>query len=374
MQAGLLPFFMGVYTVTKSTRQYKIMPYYGTKHKATPLIWKLCPPSVRSLIEPFCGSLSVTLTAPERIKHILVNDYNALLVNLWRAIRAYPEDVLAHARRPVSDLDMWATEFMVKKWVEVHLPRMAADLDYYDVRIAGLFLYGQCNYLANNFGAYKGPWVIDKDEEGYDVMVKSDKSKGISAQVPDLKGDMGIRAKIPDLKGDVGISAQVPELKHDKGIQTTESGCEDPWAPVMREISRKLTKYRILCGDWARVLTKGVVNELERKKKGALVFLDPPYDDTLSSGVGTTYICEDQLSISKSVREWCVEATKTGSNLVIMLCGRKTEHDELLSIPGWEKHSWSANAGYGVNGDHKQENIWCFNCEPIEKPIEKPTA
>ena len=341
-----------------STRQYKIMPYYGTKHKATPLIWSLCPDSVTHLIEPFCGSLSVSLTAPKRVSKILVNDYNALIVNFWRAVKAAPEEVLSLARRPVSDLDMWAAEFTTKRWAEVQLPRMAADIDYHDVRMAGLWLYGQCNYLANNFGTLTGPWRVVKDDEGFDVMsrlpeLKSD--KGIQANVPELKRDKGIQANVPDLKSDMGIQANVPDLKRDMG--------EDPWAPTMREIAKRLESYRILCGDWGRVLTKGVINECAKKKQGTLVFLDPPYDDSLSEGCGTSYVCEDQESIPHKVREWCVNATKGGSNLVIMLCGRKTEHDALLEIPGWTKHSWSTNAGYGVSGDHKQENIWVYGAK-----------
>lgn len=337
------------------------MPYYGTKHKATKLIWDLCPPTVRSLIEPFCGSLSVSLTAPEKIKRILVNDYNALIVNFWRAVKADPTGVLAHARRPTSDLDMWAMEFTTKAWAAKQLPRMAADIDYHDVRMAGLWLHGQCNYLANNFGTVKGPWHVVPDEDGVPAMTK----------VPELKGDVGIWAQVPELKSDMGIRAKVPELNVDKGIRAKvpelESGTdEDPWASPMREIAKKLEGYRILCGDWARVLTKGVINEANRRKQGTLVFLDPPYDDTMSSGCGTSYACEDQLSISRDVRNWCAKETgrEGGSNLVIMLCGRKGEHDSLLEITGWEKHVWSTNAGYGVSGDHNTEAIWCYNCLP----------
>lgn len=365
-------------------RQYKIFPYYGTKAKAASLVWSLCPDSVDHLIEPFCGSLAVSLEAPGQVTKFLVNDYNALIVNFWRAVQASPDAVLAMARRPCSDLDMWAAEFTTKEWAKVQLPRMAADLDYFDVRMAGLWLYGQVNYLANNFGTLSGPWHRVPDAEGVLSManvpeLKTDKGirasvpglcmdMGIRANVPELHTDMGIRAMVPDLLMDKGIRSNVPELHTDKGIRSNvpdlkgDAG-EDPWAPVMRRISKKLETYRILCGDWGRVLSAGLINACEKKKRKTMVFLDPPYDDTLSSGGGTKYVCVEQLAISAKVREWCAAQTATPSNLVIMLCGRKTEHDALLDIPGWKKHVWSSGSGYGVNGDHKTEAIWAYGAK-----------
>jgi hypothetical protein len=95
------------------------------------------------------------------------------------------------------------------------------------------------------------------------------------------------------------------------------------------------------------------------------VYLDPPYDDRLSSGSGQDYVGMGEVgAISKAVREWCKANTANGSNMVIILSGRKTEHDDLLEIPGWVKHPWKTGGGYNPK-DSDTENLWCYNTRDL---------
>ena len=340
----------------------KPMPYYGSKIAAVDLIWGLAKDSARALIEPFVGSACVAATAPDGIKNIVINDSNALLVNFWRAVHKDPQGVLEAATRPCSDLDMWAAEYACKDFAKANAQRMAADIDYCDVNKAGLFLYGQCNYLANNFCTLTGPWVRVPDEEGYLRMEDS-------RYIPE-KSDMGIRAKVPMLNSDVGIRAMVPEMKSDVGIRAMVPEQAMTWSDAMQYIAKRTEAWRVLCGDWKRVVTYGLLNEYD-KDGGAFIFLDPPYDDSLGKGQGTDYMAPDgtvgaQCHVSKEVRDWCIENTKEGKcPWTIVLCGRYTEHDELLDIPGWAKVQSKGKSSYATDKDaFKQEYMWCWNHKP----------
>jgi hypothetical protein len=282
-----------------------------------------------------------------------MNDSNALIVNFWRALEKDPDSVLLHATRPVSDLDMWAAEFACKEWATKHITHMAGDLEYHDVRMAGLWLYGQCNYLANNFGSLTGPWHSVLDDRGDKHMMR----------VPDMKIDMGIRAQVPDMKGDMGIRAMVPEMKGDKGIRAKVP--EMTWNDALRILQDRLHRFRILCGDWKRVLTPGLLHEYSQDGS-AFIFLDPPYDDSLGQGAGTSYVGTEgpgnYYSVSAEVREWCKAMTETACPHTIVLCGRYTEHDALLDTPGWTKIPGKAKSSYAIDKTaSKQEFLWCYN-------------
>ena len=337
-------------TTNRNSKWYpKPFPYYGSKQAAVDIIWALAKDTARCLIEPFSGSACVALSAPDHIKNVVLNDSNAMLVNFWRALEKDPDGVLSHATRPVSDLDMWAVEFATKEWAKNHITRLAAELDYSDVRMAGLWLYGQCNYLASNFGTLTGPWHAVVGEDGHKHMT----------QVPNMKGDKGIRAQVPDMGCDRGIRAKVPEKKM-------------TWGDALKILQERLHRFRILCGDWKRSVTKGLLHEYDKDGQ-AFIFLDPPYDDTLGKGTGVSYVgtegAGDYYHVGKEVREWCKTKTSVPCPYTIVLCGRYGEHDELLSIPGWTKVAGKAKSSYAKDKTaHQQEYLWCWNANVPESP------
>jgi len=71
------------------------IPYQGSKRRLAGLILTLFPNRVERLVEPFAGSSAVSLAAAASSKaaSFWLNDSNAALIELWRAILEYPEDL-----------------------------------------------------------------------------------------------------------------------------------------------------------------------------------------------------------------------------------------------------------------------------------------
>lgn len=71
------------------------IPYQGSKRRLAGLILNLFPERVERLVEPFAGSGAVSLAAAAAAKAetFWLNDSNAALADLWRAILEQPEDL-----------------------------------------------------------------------------------------------------------------------------------------------------------------------------------------------------------------------------------------------------------------------------------------
>jgi len=77
------------------------IPYQGSKRQLAHLIVSYFPERVERLFEPFCGSCAVSLAAAHlrRAQRFVLNDINAPLMTLWRAILDEPDELLAGYRR-----------------------------------------------------------------------------------------------------------------------------------------------------------------------------------------------------------------------------------------------------------------------------------
>ena len=73
------------------------IPYQGSKRKVASQIVALMPEAPEKLIEPFAGSAAITLAAlaEGKVSHVLLNDLNKPLVELWQSIIDGP-DILAN--------------------------------------------------------------------------------------------------------------------------------------------------------------------------------------------------------------------------------------------------------------------------------------
>ena len=107
-------------------------------------------------------------------------------------------------------------------------------------------------------------------------------------------------------------------------------------------------------GDWSRVCGPSVTRLIAHGSIPCAVFLDPPYSHEIREA--TLYRKDNDCGAA--VREWAIE---NGSNplLRIALCGYEGEHE----MPGWSKHAWKTQGGYGGqaeerNGNEKKERIW----------------
>jgi hypothetical protein len=206
-----------------------------------------------------------------------------------------------------------------------HREKMKTDPDYFDVKLAGWWVWGLCQWIGTG-------WFAERDSPAQRGQGDSPSVSPLPAsppmQLPHL-GDagMGIHRKLPHL-GDAG-RGQLTDL--------------------FNQLSARFRGVRIACGDWSRVLGDSVT-----WRHGITgILLDPPYAE------GDMEYAATSKGISAQVGAW---ARENGSHplLRIAVCGLEGEHD----LPGWECVPWKARGGYGSqradgsNDNRKRERIW----------------
>jgi hypothetical protein len=290
-------------------------PYFGGKRRAAPLIWDaLGDPA--GYVEPFAGSAATLLMRPpfkgRRVETL--NDADGWLVNAWRSIQHAPDHVADHAHGPVAEIDYHARLAWLQ---ERRTPDLVAWLEghpeHYDAKAAGWWLYVMACGIGDPWGA--GPWRVVNHR-----LVKN----GNAGQ--------GVNRKLPHL-GNAG---------------------KEQLAAYMQALAHRLSRVRITCGDWRRVLTPSVTRSGAGGDGSRAVFLDPPYStgSNLYAASG-----DDAAQIADQVREWCRTAD---ASLRIVLAGYDVDHAEL------ERHGWGCikgkagrGAGYSVNsGNGRRERLW----------------
>ena len=317
------------------------MPYYGGKSRAAPLIWEaLGDPD--NYVEPFCGSLAVLLGRPTPPQLETVNDACGFIANVWRAIQADPDAVAHYADRPSNENDLHAIHSWLVAQRSPLTARLEGDMDYYDAKIAGCWLWGICCWIGSGWCAGTGSWQVVDGQ-----LVKTEDAGGVNRQLTHL-GDAGRgvqrkRQALSDKGGGMGVHALTARTD---GLTT--------W---MRALCGRLRYVRVTCGDWTRVLGPSVT-----WKHGLTgVIFDPPY--SYDEGRSADLYAIDDGAIAHDVRAWC---HINGGNplLRIVLCGYGTVHDSLLK-EGWTKMGWKTNGGYGnqSNGQGRlnkhREMLWC---------------
>src|SRR5262245_42340040 len=82
-------------------------PWYGGKTLAAPLIWQALG-NVTNYVEPFFGSGTALFQRPHAPIIETVNDKDAFVANVWRALQAAPDEVASWADRPPNEADKHA--------------------------------------------------------------------------------------------------------------------------------------------------------------------------------------------------------------------------------------------------------------------------
>lgn len=135
--------------------------------------------NVPNYVEPFFGSGAVLLGRPHAPKIETVNDLDCMVANFWRALKNDPEGVAEHADNPVNEADQHARHLWLCSQGAFR-ERMKADPDYYDVKIAGWWVWGQCIWIGSGWCARKFEHFRDDGNAG----------QGVHRQRPHL-GDAG---------------------------------------------------------------------------------------------------------------------------------------------------------------------------------------
>jgi hypothetical protein len=365
-------------------------PWFGGKSKAAPLVWALLG-DVDHYVEPFAGSLAVLLNRPHpchRPYHSeTVNDLDGFIVNAWRALARYPNEVAEAASWPVSEACKTARQIALLKWrQEVALERLAGDAAWCDPVMAGWWLWA----VAVQIGAFTGdgPWTADPVTGRIVKMTKNDSRLGVSRNMPHLSNN-GQGVNHATLR-EPGVSRNMPHLADDgRGVNNAilrEPGvgpsAEDfhPTAmPKLRAwfalLQARLRHVRILNGDWSRAVTVGASHTLSVRMGGvAGFFLDPPYGEEVRA---MGLYANDDGAVAAKVRQWCLKAGADPKNRIV-LAGFDTEHAE-LERHGWRVYEWFKRDSLLAGGINKsqahRERLWasphCLHpdCQPRQESL-----
>ena len=135
-------------------------PWFGGKSRVSDLVWSRFG-DVPNYVEPFAGSLAVFLGRPHAHKISTVNDLDGFVANFWRALAADPEGVAEHADWPVNEVDLVARHVWLVNQKTAFTERLQADHDYYDVKVAGYWVWGICSWIGCGWCSGEGPWNTD---------------------------------------------------------------------------------------------------------------------------------------------------------------------------------------------------------------------
>lgn len=280
-------------------------PFFGGKGRVADIIWSGLG-EITNYVEPFAGSLAVLLSNPNKPKIETVNDIDCFISNFWRAISNDPSAVAKYADYPVHEADLHARhQWLVSQATDQFRLKMNSDPDYYDVKVAGWWVWGMGASIGNN-------WL---------------QSKGLNA-APLLSSAGG---------GIHGLSNNILD-----------------W---FTELQKRTRRVRVCCGDWSKVVTPSVTfNNVGLSAKDITgIFLDPPYDYK-----GRDKVYKEENNVFQDVCDWAI---KNGDNpkLRIVLCGYDGDHP----IPNtWRTHNWKSGGGYSGLGNSrgkenaKREVIW----------------
>jgi len=369
-------------------------PWFGGKSRAAHLVWPRLG-ELPNYIEPFAGSLAVMLARPDEPRVETVNDKDAYLSNFWRALQQDPEGVAFYADYPVNESDLHARHrWLVHRGASI-AERVIDDPDFFDVRVAGWWVWGQCLWIGSgwcagpDWNSHSGGGAKTRNgdtstqrrrptltnEHGHGVVAKAyamwrkrpaanrrGTSNGVHReslrrwQGGGAGGGSGVHAPTlhrtkPDVSGSRGAAG--------RGVHSLALARSEGLYAYLEQLSARLRRVRVCCGDWTRVLTPSVTTYIGVTG----VLLDPPYAQSERA------ICYSQdHDISTDVRAWALEHGED-PKFRIALCGYAGEHE----MPDtWECVPWKAHGGYSRTArgvaNRDRERIWFSpHCLKIDK-------
>jgi hypothetical protein len=377
-------------------------PWPGGKSRVADVVWRAFGRDVPNFIDAACGSAAILLARPGGAGKIeTINDADGFITNLYRAIAADPWGVAEHCDYPVSELDLHARHRWLVNQTEF-IERMRVDPDYFDVKIAGWWVYGVCAWIG---GGWCSVSRVKRDKNARPRMSGDHAGDGVHAiggkKRPVLdgigKGIHGLHNKIPHLAvkadgacagrgvhssalGTAGQGVHLPSLGNDKGVHGVSAqpgtfmdalrNLTVPDSPAcfewFRALAIRLRRVRIACGDFERVLRPSVLGKGKNVggRRPCAVFLDPTYaHDLRASGLYRV----DSPDFSRRAREWALDHGDD-PELRICMAGYWDEHSD--SMPStWTVHRWRGNRGYAAedNQNREKETLWFSpHCLPIE--------
>ncbi len=353
-------------------------PYHGGKSRVADMVWERLG-NTDNYVEPFAGSAAVLLRRPANhfaggYRVETVNDTNHFVVNAWRSIRNAPDKVAEHADRMVMEAELHAIHKYLMRGTAAESFRrgMTENPDYYDPKIAGLWIFGACCWIGSGWCDIKG------DTRGENQLPILSGMRGVN-------GDRHPRPQLADAfdlgRGVNGGAAELSRQRPDLGggnssaiggvaalPQTATCDARREWLTNwMRSLADRLRLVRTCYQHWARICD----SDSTMTRLGTTgVFLDPPYPLKTAKGTRAKGLyandSQDLDKLRDEVLAWCVKwgAVK---GVRVAVCGYEGDGYELLTQGhGWTEESWEASGGYGNQRKDKKgkadnarrERIW----------------
>lgn len=274
-------------------------PYFGGKSKVSDIVWQALG-NPAHYIEPFFGSGAVLLNRPDHDITMTetICDADGYVANVWRSIQFAPDEVSKWCDWPVNHADLIARKARLIRQKNYLLEGLCKDDKWHDVELAGYWIWAASCWIGSGLTCPKQRPNIS--------------NKGMGVHAVGKRPDIGNKGK--------GVHA-VGRMNHIY-----------EW---MNELSHRLRRVRVVCGDWNRVCGGNWQDNI-----GVCgIFFDPPY----SADRRDVYAI-DSYSVAHDVREWCL-ARGDNPRYRIVLAGYFEEHESLLKH-GWTVKKWSATGGY----------------------------
>ena len=352
-------------------------PWFGGKSKIAPLVWERMG-HVDNCVEPFFGGGAWTIACSlDPLPTRTVNDIDCMVSNFWRAVQSEPDEVARWCDWPVDEARMHAVHLWLISRAEFR-ERIKADMEFYDAKIAGLWVWGLCAWIGS--GWCDSACHTNEDDYSQQRSHLGDPGRGVNrpSQKRSHLGNPGRGVNRPSQKrsqlGNQGMGVNRPSQKRSDDDATLpecapQFGAKPDLYPYFQEIARIMRGVRVCCGDWQRVCgpTPTVKNGI------TAVFLDPPYPDD-SDRYETVYSYDD-LTVAHDVREWALQ-WGGDKRMRIALCSYSGQHDDEMIAAGWDLYQWKASGGYGSQSSNgrgrdnaKREVIWFSpHCKPSKQP------
>ena len=219
--------------MTSEQRLKAPFPYSGGKSRWSKIIWPRLGTGRSSpivYVEPFAGSLAVLL-ASEPHEREIVCDTSGHIVNFWRAVQWYPDEVAKYADWPTFHDDLTARHRWLRKWSVDMSHQLRSNPTWCDPKAAGFWCWGISNWIGGGFaeGQVEGqrPFVM-RTPHGQGVQVQA---MGGSAKVPHISSTTG--SKGVSVQSIDGKRPLVQDHPGGKGVQV--QGFHDK-RPYVRDI------------------------------------------------------------------------------------------------------------------------------------------
>lgn len=288
---------------------YAPFPYYGGKRWIADKIWNGLDGlggldgSVNHYIEPFFGSGVTLLLRPNYnpAKHSeTVCDKDGFITNVWRSIKANPEEVTKWCDWPVNHVDLIARRRKVLDNEKVLVENMLNDDDFYDAKLAGYWI-----------------WI--------------------------MSCSIGIKVEV--------TNARPLLTSYGQGINSKDAYSEGVYRWFER-LQERLRRVRVVYGDWKKVCN----GEWQTHMGVCGIFFDPPYGVTDRH---TNLYRHDSVTVAKEVLEWVNERGK--SKLYRIVVAGYEEYEELVKEHGWIKLIWKSTGGNSRDNQNKYRERLYFS-------------